>query len=238
MTEIRVHVREQLDTMLDQLPVGARLPGERDLAARFGVARMTLRHCLDALVVSGRLARRPGSGTYVAAPVMSHMIGLTSFTEDIASRGAVPGSRVVEFRRRRASRETAIRLSIPIGEPVQRVTRVRTADGLPIAVEAVDIPASYVEGLREEECDGSLYALLLTRFGIQLGGATMAIEPTLPDSRIADLLEIDVSHPLLLVHMTDVDTRGRTVMHARCHYRGDRYRFTASLASTLHRGSP
>jgi DNA-binding FadR family transcriptional regulator len=49
-----------------QLPAGARLPGERDLAARFGVSRATVREALGRLEAMGALERRKGSGTYLA----------------------------------------------------------------------------------------------------------------------------------------------------------------------------
>jgi DNA-binding FadR family transcriptional regulator len=42
-----------------------RLPSERDLAERFGVARGTLREALKQLEASGYVERRAGSGTYV-----------------------------------------------------------------------------------------------------------------------------------------------------------------------------
>lgn len=45
---------------------GARLPGERVLARRFGIAHMTLRRALDELVTEGVLERSPGRGTFVA----------------------------------------------------------------------------------------------------------------------------------------------------------------------------
>ena len=43
-------------------------PNERELAARFGVARATLRQALEQLELEGRLQRRRGVGTTVAPP--------------------------------------------------------------------------------------------------------------------------------------------------------------------------
>lgn len=48
------------------LAVGDRLPSERQLAARFGVSRTTVREALAALEARGLVVTRVGSGTFVA----------------------------------------------------------------------------------------------------------------------------------------------------------------------------
>src|SRR5262245_28774227 len=45
---------------------GTRLPSERQLAARFGVSRPTVREALGALEARGLVVTRIGSGTFVA----------------------------------------------------------------------------------------------------------------------------------------------------------------------------
>lgn len=63
------HLRTVLSEALDSdFAVGEILPNERDLAARFGVARATLRQALEQLELEGRLQRRRGVGTTVAPP--------------------------------------------------------------------------------------------------------------------------------------------------------------------------
>ena len=46
-------------------PVGSRLPGERELAAQYGVSRPTLREAIIAMEVEGFVEVRTGSGIYV-----------------------------------------------------------------------------------------------------------------------------------------------------------------------------
>lgn len=48
------------------LPAGARLPPERDLAMALGVSRSTVIGCYELLAEEGRLQRRQGSGTHVS----------------------------------------------------------------------------------------------------------------------------------------------------------------------------
>jgi hypothetical protein len=79
-------VRPGIRELVAQLCVGERLPGERELSARFGVARMTIRRSVDALVAEGRLERRHGSGTYVVPRPFVRALALTSFSRDMRDR--------------------------------------------------------------------------------------------------------------------------------------------------------
>src|SRR5688500_20248784 len=63
-----VQVREHVRSLIEAQPPGAAAPSERELVARFGVARMTVRQALDALVAEGLLERIPGRGTFLAQP--------------------------------------------------------------------------------------------------------------------------------------------------------------------------
>lgn len=49
----------------EKLPVGSRLPTERELGAKFGVGRSTVREAIRTLVSMGLLDARQGSGLYV-----------------------------------------------------------------------------------------------------------------------------------------------------------------------------
>lgn len=55
---------------------GERLPAERELAQRFGVARGTLREGLRELEKSGMVERRQGSGTYVTYDTQSPLLSI------------------------------------------------------------------------------------------------------------------------------------------------------------------
>ena len=63
-TAIYVQLREILRSYIAQsCPPGSALPSERDLAERFGLARMTVRQAIDALVGEEVIERVVGLGS-------------------------------------------------------------------------------------------------------------------------------------------------------------------------------
>lgn len=61
-------IAEQIAGLIDEgaFPPGTRLPGERELAERLGVSRVTIREAEIALQAVGRLEIKTGSGVYVS----------------------------------------------------------------------------------------------------------------------------------------------------------------------------
>jgi GntR family transcriptional regulator len=86
--KLRKAFRDAVDAGV--LPEADALPAERDLADRLGVSRVTVRKAIAGLVHEGVLVQRRGSGTYVAPRrprIEQPLSRLTSFTQDMASRG-------------------------------------------------------------------------------------------------------------------------------------------------------
>ncbi|MCC7128321.1 MAG: GntR family transcriptional regulator [Microbacteriaceae bacterium] len=223
-------LRAQLRELIAASNVGDRLPGERELSQRWGVARMTLRRAVDSLVAEGLVERRHGAGTFVTPQPFARLLGLTSFSQDMRDRGLVPSSRLLAYRVAPAEAALAAQLRVPVGDPVICFTRLRLASGDPMAVETVWIPRVLVPGLDQKSLGGSLYELLADRYRIITGAASVAIEPVLPDARIQKLLAIEREQACLHLKMVDSDTRGRVIMIADCYYRGDRYQLSADIS--------
>lgn len=223
-------IRAQLRELVAVANVGDRLPSERDLSQRWGVARMTLRRAVDSLVAEGVVERRHGSGTYVTPQPFVRLLGLTSFSQDMRDRGLVPSSRLLAFRSLPADSALAAQLRIPSGDSVLNFTRLRLASNDPMAVETVWLPARLVPGLSRDELDGSLYELLSDRYRIVTGAAKVSIEPVMPEPKIRELLAIPSDQACLRIRMIDSDARGRVIMIAHCIYRGDRYQLSADIS--------
>jgi GntR family transcriptional regulator len=218
------HLRGLLEALVAALGPGAALPSERVLAERHGLARMTVRKELDRLVARGAVYRVQGRGTFVAEPRIVQAETLTSFTEDIVARGMTPGARVLAQALVHADDALAAALELPPGSPVVSLRRLRTADGVPMALETAALPAGDFPGLERVRLgDGSLYALLRKRWGVSFGLADQRVRAVVLDRGEAALLETEPGSPALLFQRVTRRPTGRVVESARSLYRGDRY---------------
>lgn len=124
-------LREQIITQ--ELPAGARLPSERELVDRFGVARMTVRHALDMLQDEGLIERRRGrtGGTFVrATPPSLELTSVAGFEEHFALSGAeVVSTRTTAVP---APSVVAAAFHIPAGTEVNEREVIYASDGQPV----------------------------------------------------------------------------------------------------------
>lgn len=206
---------------------GETLPGERVLAERLAMSRVTVRKAIDRLVESGRLVRRPGAGTEVAGRVEKSLTRLTSFSEDIAGRGLTPGCVWLRKERVRASRQETRTLDIPIGALVLRLHRIRTADDAPIAIERAVIPASILDD--PETIDQSLYDALEAVEAAPVR-AIQRLRAAGASAEDATHLRCEPDAPILVMERRCFDGNGRTVESTETRYLGKAYDFVMEIA--------
>ncbi|GIJ47681.1 HTH-type transcriptional repressor YvoA [Virgisporangium aliadipatigenens] len=219
-----------LDLIERELAVDAPVPSERELAARYGLSRMTARQAVEHLVSEGRLYRVQGKGTFVSRPKIDIPLRLTSFTEDMRARGMTPGSRDLGRRLIPATAAVARELALEGGAPVYAIERLRTADGVPMALERSHIPAALAPDLMERTLEGvSLYEVLADVYGVVLDRGDQVIEAGIADSGDAGLLGLAPGSAVLLLQRRC--WAGTTpAEYAVSTYRADRYQLRASLA--------
>ncbi len=158
-----VQVREYVRNLIDGAEPGDPAPSERELVQQFGVARMTVRQALDALVAEGLLERIPGRGTFVARGLAETQARLASFTEEMTRRGLKPDARTLLARLEQAGPGVARALEIEVGDRVVHWQRLRYADGQPMCIEDAYLADSILPGFLEQPLPVSLYAELQRR---------------------------------------------------------------------------
>jgi GntR family transcriptional regulator len=158
-----VQVREYVRGLIEGAEPGSPAPSERELVQHFGVARMTVRQALDALVSEGLLERVPGRGTFVARAKIDVQVRLSSYTEEMARRGMRPGSRTLLARMESAGPGVARALEINQGDKIVHWQRLRFADGIPMCLEDAYLADAIVPGFLDSPLPSSLYAELQRR---------------------------------------------------------------------------
>ena len=223
-------VRERLETLISAMVPGEPLPAERELAKELGVARMTLRRSIDALLAESRLVRRHGSGTFVAAAKVTQRLSTTSFSADMLARGLRPGGHTVFARESSAGVVLATVLDIPPSSPVLHVRRLRLADDVPMALEDLHVPCDLAPSLTGADLeDASFYEMLADRFGHQVVSGTQTVEPCLTEPDVAELLGVEPGAPAFCFERTSRTSGDRVVEFVHSVYRGDRYRLVVDI---------
>lgn len=223
-------LRGELEQMIAGLGAGDLLPAERVLAQDLGVARMTLRRAVDALVTEGRLVRRAGSGTFVVGGKVDQRLSATSFSADMRARGLRPDSRTVESRHSPAGALLAAVLGVATGTEVLHVRRLRLADDQPMALEDLHVPTTVAPGLTGTDLEGaSYYDLLEQRYGTPVVAGTQTVEPALVGPTEAELLGVRAGDPVFCFERTTRMADGRVAEFVRSTYRGDRYRIVVDI---------
>jgi GntR family transcriptional regulator len=224
-------IRQHIVELIRDLGVGQAIPSERRLSTDLGVSRLTLRAALDDLVREGYLVRRHGSGTFVGQPKIAQQLTLTSFSEDMRRRGMLPDSRTLSLENVHAGARVGRALNVSPDERVFQITRLRLADGEPMALETLHVPVSVAPGLTPSQLEhGSWYELLERRYGVTMASGNQSIEPTVTNEEESQLLDVPLHSPAFLFERTSRSTGGVIVEYVRSLYRGDRYRLVAELS--------
>lgn len=222
-----VQVREYVRDLLDGAEAGTPAPSERELVHRFGVARMTVRQALDALVGEGMLERVPGRGTFVAQRRTQPIAVLTSFTEDMRRRGLRPTSQTLVARLESAGPGVARALELSEGERVVHWQRLRCGDDVPVCIENAYLSADLVHGLLDRLPD-SLYEEL-SRRGLEPTWGEDSVEAAVAGTPEARLLDVAPGSPVLrIARRTCADKMPVEV--SRSTFRADRYTMWVPLS--------
>jgi GntR family transcriptional regulator len=212
-----------------QVEPGDKLPSEVEFAGALGISRMTLRQALAGLELKGLLERRRGrfGGNFVSEPRFDYgLAGLPGFTEQMRRAHVQAGSQIVRAVTRRPAEHVRLALGLRRGEQVHEVIRVRSANGEPVMLEETYFPASVFPGFLTGDLMGSLYDRMRRDYGQVPFAAEEVIEPMKATAERAELLNIDVDDPLLLITRTSLTQEGLPVEYSCDYFRPDRSRVT------------
>ncbi len=157
---------------------GEKLPPEREMSERLGIATGTLRKALSELQSRGMLERVQGSGNYVRA-VSDPKSVYAMFRLELLEGGGLPTAEVLDVRR----------LPKPAAFPAfgtsaegHRIRRIRRLSGKVAALEEIWLDGDYVDVIAPADLSESLYLYYRTRLGLWIARAEDRIGlDTVPD---------------------------------------------------------
>jgi DNA-binding GntR family transcriptional regulator len=222
----RVADQIRRDLIASRVQAGSQLPSEPALAVQLGVSRATVRTALDKLEAGGVILRRRGLGTFVGQlSIMRNLLNVNSDVSDlIRAAGHEPRLSVLRIRTTTAPTATATRLRLNRSERVVSVTRVRSADDVPVVYEiemfstrllAQSAPEltirQFGDLLRGKEL---LYRVFEEDMGIRVASGLAQLRPVLADRRLGSALQTALGSPLMHIEQVDLDQDQDPVMHS------------------------
>jgi GntR family phosphonate transport system transcriptional regulator len=203
---------------------GDRLPGEVEVAARFGVNRHTVRRAFAELTRRGLVRAERGSGTYVERKRLAYPIGArTRFSEIVGTAGRGAEGRLIGHGSEPATREIAERLGLDVGDLVVRLEILRSADRVPICSATSWLPAALAAAAARIYRARRSMTATLAHFGISdYRRQSTRITAATADALDAERLGLVPGRAVFIVDSIDVTPRGVPVLTSRARFAADR----------------
>jgi GntR family transcriptional regulator len=191
-----------------------------------------VRQALRELELDGLISRKKGKGTFVSGPKINESLvqSLTGFFEDMTSRGHTPHSLVLRHDIVPAKTKIANFLQLEPDDLVHVIERLRSVEDAPIVLVVTYIPHHLCPTLMNFDLNQkSLYSILESEFNLEISHGTRSVEAVAANDREAQLLNIPVGSPLILLNSISYLSDGTPLEYYRAVHRGDRSRFVVEL---------
>lgn len=212
----------------NELKPDSMLPSERELAERYALSRTTVRLALQELEKMGYIYRKHGLGTFVS-DLSNHamnLVGTYSFTEQMKAMGKIPETKILEFKIVEATKYFANNLQVKLGEPLIKIKRLRSADGMPMMVERSYLPRKTFMTLTREDLDVMpLYDLFSHQFHQIIKLAEEEFYASIARNKDAEMLEIKENSSVLNLVRTTYNDRNEVIEFTLSVARADQFRY-------------
>lgn len=204
-----------------------RLPTEPVLMQRFGVSRFTIRQAIASLERRGLVRAEQGRGTFVHRDVLSDPISRrTCFSRNLIEQGFDPGGEVLAQEVVPADDVVAAALHLPCGAPVSHRRGIGTANGTPIELASVYVPADRFPDFAAVRNRHATTTATFAAYGIaDYVRVSTTIEARMPTANEARTLRQPDSAPVLVVTRVDADMAGVPILFGQAVWSGERVVF-------------
>ena len=215
-------------------PIGATLPSEAELCARFDVSRFTIREALRRLQADGMVRRVQGAGSRVVrdAPASVFVQRYQSISELTAYAEETHFERI-SVTEIELSEDVSRQIGGAAGEVwslIRALRRPEAGSAEVLAVIESYLPARFADiAARVEAINGPLYAALSKAAGEPIEDAEQEMQALPAPYHVAEALGVQAGAPVLRIMRRYASASGTLIASFNWHHGGDRYIHRASL---------
>ncbi|ETF04356.1 GntR family transcriptional regulator [Advenella kashmirensis W13003] len=209
---------------------GQAIPPENQLAEKFGVSIGTLRKAVDELVSEHILIRHQGRGTFVATHESDQHFFKFFRIQRRDGLKSYPVTRLLKFRRKKATREASERLQLPKDANVFHFFNLLSLNDDLVMVDEIQVPEMLFASLTEQnlsERSSTLYNFYQNNFGINIVETREKLSVCEADSAVAKWLDIAQAMPLLLIDRMAYTYQDRPVEWRQTRVNTSKYEYIA-----------
>lgn len=210
----------------------ADLPGERELAADFGVARVTVRNALRRLEDQGLVVRKQRRGTAAISGrgAAQRRRLLRDDLDKFLDRGRKDERKVIGCGSVLATPLVADALRLARGEPVLRVVRTRSDGATRLTYTEAFVPIRLAPGITRAALARKSFVQVLEESGVKIGTAEQSISSEGAHRPASAALGVPLHSPVLKLTRVIYDQDGLPAQLLLGWYRADRFELRMRLS--------
>lgn len=200
-----------------------KIPSENELAATYGMSRMSVRNVITDMVKEGYLYRVQGKGTYVSEKIIAISPYYVGIREQLEGMGYEVETEIKNVSVEPCGPGIAGKLRLKEGTPICRITRVRKVKGSPISIHISYINTFYSANLTKELLEKEQLCVLLNEnYGLTRKRVEETLESVAASEEEAEYLGVEKGYPLLLLKDTLYSEEEIPYEYTKVIFRGDR----------------
>ena len=200
------------------------IPSENELSSEYGISRMTVRNVITKLVQEGLLFRIPGKSTFVSEQkIEAKSLSYEGIREQLERLGYEVYTQLLDVRKSKGNKIIRGQLKIDSNKQIYIVRRLRAVKGQPLSLHTSYIPVNLAPQLEKQNLVNDQLCYILSKsYNLNRDRVFEELESVAATQEEAELLEIPLGHPLLLLQDTIVDQNGVPFEYAKVVFRGDK----------------
>lgn len=231
-TPIYLQLREIVRNKIEdgEFPPGSAIPSENDLAATYGISRITVRSAVDALVNEGLLRRVQGKGVFVVGNKMEQAIEeFSGFVPSLEKSKDETSAREQSKVLRPAGDLFSNIFKIGVSDQIYYIRRIINLESEPVSMEEIYVPYDVIPQLNVVNSSVFSISSVFQFYGVNVSMVRQSLEIQEYGAKIRHTLDVPDGVALMMLECTYHDDSGSAIGFSRTYTRSDKISFKVSL---------